>query len=471
MRLALELVIAGYVLVLGWSVWKRDEIEVLPSLSWLVLMLAPFWMQFDTFPEASRSVQAFAVVFIGACLLAGDIVPVKRGRAPPADVPLADPGRLRDFRVYALLLILIAIYHVSLLDHIPLVEKYAHRVEDGRDLSWMREQTSKLLPVHTLTKYVFNWAVNIAAPLAVILAWSERRYGWALALLAVALTYAYMSLAKVPLFVLAMILLIGFLLRISRAKRAVIYVVGLLLLGAVAWDAASFFVRHPSSVLNYRAPSDRVATLNLSGADPRSRLTVGDHVRLRPVEMDKALEARERVYDYYANRLFLAPADVSSRWYQYFPAVAGQYIGLQGLTPADRERPAETHPARLVGAWAYGARFPDRYLETAQAYASVDADAYARFGIAGVIGAGCMVIGLRLLLKRLRQPHVLGETLYAIGLVLCALLWPMASLQAVLLANGLAVVIGLMLLANWVARRRYLQRFPLPDSERTQEPV
>jgi hypothetical protein len=454
LKVSFEIFVASYVFALAWGIFKKNDIELLPSLSWLFLMVLPFWAQFDTFPDTSRLVQAFGVVFIGTCLLIGDSVVLRLASNQRVGMHPSANRWVSDFRVYALLLILIAVYHLSLLDYIPLVEKYLHRVGDARELSLMREQTSKLLPVHSLTKYIFTWAVNIVAPLAIVLAWSKGRYLLAAALLGFALMYAAMSLAKVPLFLLGIILLVVFLQRVPFSKRLGAYVAGLLLLVPVVWDAYSFFVHSASSVLNYKATPEIIAGLNLSNSDPRAQLTIGDHSRLRPVELDTALGTRERLYNYYAYRLFLGPADVSSRWYQYFPAVSGQYIGLQGLTPADRERSAETHPARRVGAWAYGARFPDKYLDTAQAYASVDADAYARFGSIGILGAGLFVLALRLLLKRLRGTCVLEQTLYAVGLVLFALLWPLASLQAVLLSNGLAVVIGLMLLANWLARRR-----------------
>jgi hypothetical protein len=453
LKLAFDIFAAGYVFAIAWGIAKAKDVELLPSLSWFVLMVLPFWVQFESFPETSKSVQAFAVGFVGICLLIGDSLPVRPAGTERTGL-LEFDGWLRDFRLYGVFLIVLALYHLSLLDQIPLVEKYIGRVHDARELSWMREQTSKLLAVSSLTKYVFTWLVNIAAPLAIVLAWRSGRRIWALAFFAFAVMYAAMSLAKVPLFLLGIILLVTFWQQVAFAKRLAAYVAILLLFIPVSWDAYSFFVTSPYSVFNYRASPAAVAALNLRETDPRARLTIGDHSRLMPIEADSALGTRERVYNYYTYRLFLSPIDVSSRWYQYFPSVSGRHIGLQGLRPADRERSAETHPARLVGAWAYGARFPDKYLETAQAYASVDADAYARFGLAGIIGVGVIVIALRLTLKRLKTSGAFGQILYAIGLVLSGLLWPMASIQAALVSNGLGVVIILMMLAHLESRRQ-----------------
>jgi hypothetical protein len=456
LKLAFDIFVTCYAFALVLGLAKARDVELLPSLSWFVLMVLPFWVQFESFPETSQSMQAFAVGFVGTCLLIGDSLPVR-----PAGIGRTAPSKfnewLRDFRLYGVFLIVLALYHLSLLDHVPLVEKYIGRVHDARELSWMREQTSKLLAVSSLTKYVFTWLVNIAAPLAVVLAWTSGRRVWSLALFAFAVMYAAMSLAKVPLFLLGIILLVTFWQRVAFAKRLAAYLAILLLLVPIGWDAYSFFVSSPHSVFNYRASPAAVAALDLRETDPRARLTIGDHSRLMPIEADSALGTHERIYNYYTYRLFLSPIDVSSRWYQYFPSVSGRHIGLQGLTPADREHSAETHPARLVGAWAYGARFPDKYLETAQAYASVDADAYARFGLAGILGVGVIVIALRLALKRLKTSDALGQTLYAIALVLAGLLWPMASIQAVLVSNGLAVVIVLMMLAHLESRWRNKQ--------------
>jgi len=438
--------VVAYTMGIAWNIFRKNDVEMLPSLIWLLLMVVPFVVQFDTFPENRRLIQAFGVMFIGICLLVGDSINVGQVAQETKVSPLL--GRwLGNYWLYAVLFLIMAVYHLSLLSHIPLVAKYVYGVVDSRELSQMREETSKLLVVPALLKYAFTWTVNIIAPLAVVLAIRQRHYSWALSFIGLAGLYAAMSLAKAPLSILAIVLIATLVYRGTYRRRLYGYLAMTLLCAPIVWDAHNFFVSNPLSIFNWKPVPEAVAALGLPEDDPRKQLTIGDRSRLMPLQAsnESPLTAREKAYNYYAYRVFLGPADVSSRWYQFYPAYSAGFVGLQGLTFAGQAH-AESHPARRVGKWAYTERFPDKYLETVQAYASVDADAYARFGVVGVIAAGVILVVLRLLLKVFRVTSYLSETLYVIGLVLYGLLWPMASLQAVLVSNGLVVVLGMMFL-------------------------
>ncbi len=440
--------IGTYIIGLAWNIFRKNDVEMLPSLIWLMMMVIPFVVQFDTFPENRRLIQAFGVAFIAICVFVGDSINVgqmaREGRASPL------LGRwLGNYWLYAVLFMVMALYHLSLLSHIPLVAKYVYGVGDYRELSQMREETSKLLAAPALLKYVFTWAVNIIAPLAIVLAIRERRYFWALSFIGFAGLYAAMSLARAPLFILAFVLAFTLVYHCTYRRRLYGYLTMILICAPIAWDAHNFFVTNPLSIFNWKAAPEAVSALGLPEADPRKQLTIGDNSRLMPLQVsnESSLTARGNAYNYYVYRVFLGPVDVSSRWYQFYPDYSGGFVGLQGLSPAEQAHPV-THPARRVGTWAYAERFPDKYTETAQAYASVDADAYARFGVVGIIAVGIILVALRLLLKVLRVTSNLhlSDTLYVIGLVLYSLLWPMASLQAAFVANGLVVVLGMMFL-------------------------
>lgn len=436
--------VGAYSIGFAWNIFRKNDVEMFPSLIWLLLMVVPFVVQFDTFPENRRLIQAFGVMFIGICLFVGDSIKV--GQAVPEIKVSSLLGRwLGNYWLYAMLFIIMAVYHLSLLSHIPLVEEYAYGVVDSRELSQLREETSKLLPVPALLKYAFTWTVNIIAPLAIVLAIRQKHYTWAFSFIGLAGLYAAMSLAKAPLSILAIVLAATLVYRCTYRRRLYGYFAMTLLCAPIVWDAHDFFVSNPLSIFNWKPVSEAVAALGLPEKDPRKQLTVGDMSRLMPLQVsnESTLTAKEKAYNYYAYRVFLGPADVSSRWYQFYPAYSAGFVGLEGLTFADKGH-AERHPARRLGKWAYTERFPDKYLETVQAYASVDADAYARFGIVGVIAAGVILVVLRLLLKVFRVASHLSETLYVIGLVLYGLLWPMASLQAVFVSNGLIVVLGMM---------------------------
>jgi hypothetical protein len=339
------------------------------------------------------------------------------------------------------------------MDKVPLWEKYVHGVRDETALLLMREKASKLLNAPDLLKYVFNWAIVIVVPVGVGLLVNRRSYAAAGMFAAVALLYANITLAKFPtlIMVCAIVMITLGEMTVEARKRAGIAAAFLALLLIVA--ALRYFLTVPDSVFRYHPPADRVASMRLAAEDPRSVLTIGDRSRLKPRRSNLESTFTAGPLDYVVYRAFLGPTDVSSRWYQYFPVRSGGFLGWEGIAPGTRG-PTFVHPAKRVGNWAYRERFPEWYLESIHAYASIDADAYARFGTKGIVAAGLLLLLCRWLLKLLTLDDPLMRSLYAAGLVMLALLPSMASLQAVLLANGLAVVILLMIVVRWFAERR-----------------
>ncbi|MHB0984019.1 MAG: hypothetical protein ACYC05_00310 [Sulfuricella sp.] len=429
-----------------WAAYKKYDLESLPSLFWFGLISLPFAVQFRTFAENGLAVQLFGIIFVGLCLLIGDLLKV-RPRSVAAPVVAPNLSVFTDYKLYAVVFFSVALYHLSLLDHVPLWEKYVHHVDDEKLLQVMRERSSKLLQVPDLLKYTFNWIVNIAAPVTIYLLLTRKKYIGAFLFFAAAMLYAQMSLAKVPTFIMVACILALLLWTMTYKKRARLYLLSLFLLVPVCWDAGSFFASSPESVFKYEPPQKRVIALGLQADDPRIKLTFGDKSRLHPRKSDAQSHFLVGRYNYYIYRGFLGPVEISNRWYQFFPSVTGGYVGWEGLLPGSRND-HYVHPAQRVGNWAYTERFPEWYLTTVHAYASVDADAYARFGILGIVVVGLMILITRIALKWLLIDVPLVQALYVIGLVMLSLLLPVASLQAIFVANGLFLVLGLMLLCR-----------------------
>lgn len=429
-----------------WAVRIQYELESLPSLFWFGLMSLPFAVQFRTFASDGLAIQLFGIIFIGLCLLIGDLFKI---RTSSMRIPLAVPriSILDDYKFYAATFVFVALFHLSLLEHVPLWEKYIHNVKDEKLLQAMREESSKLLQVPDLLKYVFNWIVNILAPVTVYLLLSRKKYIGAFLFFGLALLYAQMSLAKVPSFIMVAGILALLLWMTTYRKRAWFYLISLVLLTPLIWHATVFFVLSPKSIFKYEPPHNRVAAMHLSADDPRSKLTIGDKSRMQTRRSNYQSTFLESRYNYYMYRGFLVPVEVSNRWYQFFPHRSQGHIGLKGLLPDDRNE-GYVHPAQQVGNWAYTERFPEWYLTTVRAYASADADVYARFGIVGIVMVGLMVLLTRIALKWLLTSMPLAQALYMVGVVMLSLLLPMASLQAIFVANGLALILGLMFLCR-----------------------
>jgi hypothetical protein len=154
------------------------------------------------------------------------------------------------------------------------------------------------------------------------------------------------------------------------------------------------------------------------------------------------------------------PAEVSYRWYQYFSSE--QRLGLTGLSPSERSVVDFVHPAQHVSTWALGRRFPDKYPESGRAYASIDADAFARFGPPGLFLGSLLVAASRLLIGfSCRKSYSLS--LRAVGLAMLSVIPAVGSLGALWISQGLLLVIALAFFLPLASSRH---GSPLRDVER-----
>ena len=152
--------------------------------------------------------------------------------------------------------------------------------------------------------------------------------------------------------------------------------------------------------------------------------------------------------DRLAYRAFFTPADVSIRWYQYF-SLPERRLGIASIV---RRPTDEGRPSRVIGHWAYRDRFSTLYLDSVNAYASLDADAYARAGLPATLAAGVILAGLRTSLLALQAGCTDARICYGVGIGLLLLLPVQASLQAIVVVHGLGVLVvlsGLRAMGYW----------------------
>lgn len=452
--LLLALAIASAVAV---EVVKGRDLEIVPSAVWLLLITVPFLFQYSTFPAEYSGRQALGIIAVSVGLLVGDLLAGRRGlgkRQPPGACVIS--VILRSPWTYASVFALIAVTHIVSVEHVPLWEKYIGHESDARLLQEYREAASKLLHVPDWLKYAFNWVVNICAPIGVLLFWTKGRRMAALVFLTAALLYANLTLAKVPTFLLFATLAAFVLFSRRPSTRMKAYIAGGMVGALLVSVAILTLQRDPESIFNFEPNAERIDALGLAESDPRSRLTVGDRARFRSYDDASNMSLFATRAEYYIYRIFLVPVEVSSRWYQYFPAYSSGFIGAEGLAPGSRSA-AYAHPAQRVGNWAYTERFPQWYRRTVHAYASLDADAYARYGMGGIAIAAGFIMFVRLILSGLKVDDALGRGLYINGVILLGLLAPMASVQAILIANGLAIVCVLQVFYYMCARRAHMR--------------
>lgn len=417
--------------------------EIMPSIMWFGFMTLPFVLQWSYFAAGSRELQAMGIIIIGLALMMGDLAPVSN--VQPA-VNKVNKNRLiirliNDYRVYVLAFLLIVIYHLTQIGEIPLLAKYFYHA-DPIKIKVLRENSSKLLDVPVVSKYMFTWATGIIAPVGFLLMLKRKLYLRASLFILLALLYARITMALLPslymLFIVCFLAILEWKLRLSRRYTALLIII----LSPFLIKTGLFLVTSPYSVFHYQA--NAVSTPAFAKDDPRSISTIPDNYRSIP--KDKVPFIKQQI-NYVVYRFFLVPAEVSGKWYQYYPEVNGGYIGFADLLPGGRG-PGFVHPANAVGRWAYEQKHPQKYLDSVHAYASIDADAHARVGMTGVLLTALVLLSIRLFIKKILVNSFISRCLYGIVIVQLSLLPVQASLPAILVAHGMVILLLLMAVHN-----------------------
>lgn len=426
-----------------YQIAKGEWSESVPGVMWFCLMTLPFAVQWPYFVAGPRETQAVGIMITGAALMLGDFIKIRRTNAKTV---LLDNGvnentlinrLMNNYIVYAALFGAIALYHLAHISEVPLLEKYIYHA-DLSTLKEMRENSSKLLDVPLVFKYMFTWATGIIAPLGFLLMLKRKLYLRAFLFIILALLYARITMALLPgLYMLFTVCFAAALeWRPGISKKIIIPLAVIIALFLV--KAGLFLAAGPYSLFRYQADPARFTAF--SDGDPRNTSTIPDNFRLVP--QDK-LSFVEKNINYVVYRFFLVPAEVSGKWYQFYPEIGGGYTGFRDLSPGGRGQ-GFVHPSNAVGRWAYEQKHPQMYLASVNAYASVDADAHARMGMPGVLLAGLVLLGFRLSIKKIRVNSLIGRSLYSIVVVQLALLPVQASLPAILVAQGMLLVLLLM---------------------------
>ncbi len=442
--LAGSLGVAAAALVL--AVLRRPA--YLPSAGWIALMAVPFALQAPTLNATYASIQAFGVLITLVALFASDYLVDRRWS--PSGSPLYVSGLITG--LLAVGFALPAATHVLLIDHAPLVQVLRDSSTDWQELMILRERSAKLLDAPELLKISFNWAMTIFAPATAIALVIRRRWVAFTATLLAAVVYALLTLAKTPIVMLVYTLAIAAWLQVGGAMRPRLVLIALscgAVVAAVVWLGMS----DPRNFINWRPEPRHLsnATTQAELRDARLHLTLGDYARLRPPEETKGIAPLALRAEYVLYRAFLVPSEMSYRWYQYFSST--EPLGLSGLTPRERSEEDFAHPAQRVAAWALGTRYPNMYPASSRAYASIDADGFARFGLVGVLLAALGLSAARITLGyACRSSRTLP--FQAVGLAMLSALPAVGSLGAILISQGFAVLVLCALALEWRESRR-----------------
>jgi len=424
--LLISLSVCQFALVAGFAVKKQKLIQATPSLVWFALMTLPFIYEFEFFPTSPRSAQSFGLLMISTALAAGDIYSINK-KSVGRVIEKTNFSHSKLIYLLTGLIVFVPVIHYWLAGSIPILDQYLKGASPS-EISQDRENFVKLLDVPYLLKVLFNWVSVIFGPICVLWFYFLKRRLLAALLLVWVVIYSLSSSADGPIviFCWSLVFAAGFAIS-TRLNLGNYLTLGIAasLLGVVVsgvWLAETAISREKECGV--------VATQGFTPGDVMRSCTKEKEIIINPV------------VNRLGYRVFLTPVEVSNHWYDYFDGSPSNKRGFLDVFERENSKQA----SNKVGVWAYAERFPESYGKTISANGSIDADAYSLGGHFYVFIVALILFLIRVLISF----SIVGESfivkaLEGIGLGQLAFLPNSAPLQAMLLPQGLGLVLFLLI--------------------------
>lgn len=405
---------------------------------------------------SEAAVQLIGIVAIFVCLIAADYISARIHRKR-ASVEYQRSEMIIDFErlvgvILSIIVFFVPIFHIVLAGDAPIL----HIFDIYNNLGEAREGFVKLLMTSYFVKVLFAWHTSIISTILFSYLVVSARYRFAAVVAIWAILYAVLSLARLP--ALMFLFISVFVIAYYGHSRFHMFVPRLAAVGMALFVFAGMY--RGEVLLDFYAKLDPSLITEQQRAAWDKSLAGGIPVSPSDIERLETTGVHPRssfgyIGDYAIYRAFLSPVEVANRWYGFFPNHSNGWRSGYDLVSISRA-PDWKHAANRVAEWAYVARFPSRYLGSAHAYASADADAYSFGGLIGIAISAGLLFFVRVLIALLAAPIGISRIVYLVCLALLTVLPFQASLQAILLSHGvlvlLAALAGLNVLSNAVKR-------------------
>ena len=422
----ISLSVCEFALVAGFAIRKQKLIQVAPSLVWFALMTLPFIYQFQFFPTSPRMSQSIGLLIISTALALGDWFSIKVDKSDGIQ-DKTPSSHSRIIHLLTFLVIFIPAFHYWVAGTIPILDQYFGGVTPNQ-VSQDREDFVKLLDVPYLLKVLFHWVSVIFGPICVLWFYLMKRKLVAALILVWIVFYTLSSSADGPIviFCWALVFAAGF----AMSNRLDInnYL-------AVGISSALLFVIASGIWLGETA----VSRESECGVVATQGFTPGDVMRSCSAENEIILNPIVNRLGY---RVFLTPVEVSNHWYDYFDGSPSEKRKLLDVFERENSKQA----SNKVGVWAYTDRFPAHYGKSISANGSIDADAFSLGGNFFVLMVAFILFFIRIFVTfPIPGDSRLVRILQGIGLGQLAFLPNSAPMQAMLLPQGLGLILFLLL--------------------------
>jgi hypothetical protein len=406
----------------------------LPTLSWAFFMCIPYIYSTSYFPDKTDQFVGITIVLI--FFIIGDLLSTKlqRNKRINYDFKFNDFSE-KYLNLFTVFIIAIPIVHFIIVGNVPIYSLFF----EHKPLSTLRESRYEFN--RDAIPYWFamcsNYLNYLIGPFVLIIFAAKRKYIRFIVVFLWLCMYTVASGAKLTLVFCVFTLVLMGMNTIWKEYRKLISL-GLLVI---------FIFTAISGLLVGALAESKSTTCPLP---PGANFSPANILRSCP---DGKLISINPVVDTLGYRVFLTPVEVSNNWYRYFSQDSNEKRSFSNII----ERRNDKKMSNIIAINYYTKFWPNRYPLITNANTSVDADAFSIGGIPFVFFIGLMILVLRLIIS---VNYLVGipfvKILEGAGIASLTVLPFDASIQAILIPNGLWIIIFLSVFLNlrylWINR-------------------
>jgi len=418
----LTLVLA--ILIIAIYLIKLDYFfQFLPTLSWTLFMFIPYLYSKSYFPN--KADQLTGITLILFFFLIGDLISskLKKNENKNANYKI-NFGNFsgKYLNLLSFITLVIPVVHFVIVGNVPIYSL----IFEHKPLSTLRESRYEFN--RDSIPYWFamcsNYISYLIGPIVLILTAAKRKYLRFIFMVLWLGFYTISSGAKLSLvFCTFTLILIGMNTVWKRYKRILSFGILLIFLFTVL---SGMLLGNLAVSKAESCPLP--AGANFSPANVLRSCPEGKNISLNPVS------------DTLGYRVFLTPVEVSNNWYSYFSQ------NKKRTVPDVLERENDKKASNIIANQFYAKFWPDRYPSITNANTSVDADSFSIGGTPFIFFIGLILLVIRLIIS---TNNSLSNSILVIfegaGVASLTVLPFSASIQAILLPNGLWLVIFVIL--------------------------
>jgi hypothetical protein len=416
---------------------KKAWLEILPSIFWFFFMSLPYFFLTNFLNGYFQSNQFLGILTITSAMFIGDLIGIENYRNTSKKlrssnfVQIKRETRVKLAAVIHSVLFLIPLAQIFMTDSLP-IKILLFSNNTGFDLANARQTFTKGSNLPILIELLIAWYIPLISALCLFFLWRLGYKKSSILWFHLIIIYSILGLEKAPLvfFVLTIFISVSLVYhKFSKIRLVFTLAIFFILLSLNA--IAQVYVSDINVDKNFLVSKEFQSSKLLGIVTPSDTYRFD---KLPDTNVPKPV--MNIVY-----RTTLTPIDVSFRYYQYY---SQDEISNRNLIEvlAYRESPKSTN---IVGNWAFTKRFPSKYSEYIDAYASIDADSFSLIGSRGFLIVGLILVLLRYFFAKLGTGILIGKYIYGMSIAFFSYLPFQGGLQSMLVSKGLLI----LLLISW----------------------